>query len=237
MIPTFTTWKWNQEGYRSSYSAREVHVLRNMVRRHYAKPHVFCCVTDDPTGIDSDVKVVPMPHNFSELKNPSFKKGPNCYRRLFGFSEQARAAIGERIVSLDLDVVVTDDISPLVDRDEEFVGWGDAIYRAKKYNGSLWMLTAGARKHVWDEFDPMTSPEIANAAGYRGSDQGWISYSLRDRHEANWSVHDGVYSYRVHILPFGGRLPPDARIVIFHGLFDPWGPEAQSLEWVRQHYR
>jgi hypothetical protein len=110
------------------------------------------------------------------------------------------------------------------------------MLRTTWYNGSFWMLRAGARTQVWTRFDPKTSPQEANRAGQRGSDQGWISYVL-GKGEKTWNVADGVFSYRVHVVPHGGGLPAGARVVAFHGAIDPWSLSAQKLGWVRENYR
>ena len=232
---TVCCWKWRPvPGYHSSFSADTVNTLRSMVDRHYRKPHDFVCITDDPTGIDADVRVVPVWDDFSSLVGPN---GVNCYRRLRAFSAEAADIIGPRFVSLDLDCVLTDNVTPLWDRPEDFVIWGDTA-RKTPYNGSMWLLRAGSRKAVWDTFDPQTSPAAARALGYIGSDQAWIGACLGPD-EPKWSTKDGVYSWRIHVKnQFKGSLPGDARIVIFHGREDPWSPDIQAAHpWVAQHYR
>ena len=215
-----------------------------MVARHYRKPHRFVCITDDAKGIDGDVRVVPIWNDFAHLRGPN---GVNCYRRLRAFSAEAADIIGPRFVSLDLDCVITADVAPLWDRPEDFVIWGDTA-RGTPYNGSMFLLTAGARRQVWERFDPEHSPAFAKRLGYIGSDQAWIGACL-GLNERKWTTADGVYSYRVHISKElnGGRfpripglrhlLPENARIVLFHGRHDPWVPEVQKLNpWIRQHY-
>lgn len=230
------TFKWKpQRHYRSKFGPETVNVLRSMLERHYEKPHRLTCITDDSCGIDSRVRIIPLWDDHSKLRNPSGAHNPSCYRRLKLFSREAAELIGPRFVVLDLDVVILSDISPIFDRTEDFLIWGDTHPRTW-YNGSLWMLTAGSRTKVWEEFDPVNSPRLAHSAGRFGSDQGWISYCLGPN-ETKLGKEDGVYSYRVH-LKEGTRVPPDnARIVIFHGKHDPWHPMAQQHQWVRAHYR
>jgi hypothetical protein len=119
------------------------------------------------------------------------------------------------------------------------VFWGDTNPQpGSHYNGSMMLLTAGARSKVWSNFDPVSSPRQSLAARCWGSDQGWISYTL-GKGEAKWTKADGVYSFRNDIqrTDVARHLPPNARIVIFHGSHDPWGPMAQRYQWVQQHYR
>ncbi len=236
-------WKWRPaKGYRSAFGPDTVNVLQRMVARNLRLPHRFSCVTDDPAGIDPAVRVIPLQDHFASVPNPSNPRNPSCYRRLWLFSDEAREVLGERIVSLDLDAVIVGDLTPLFDRPEDFVIWGGQSVKPRSqtynwYNGSLMMLRAGTRTQVWSKFDPARSPQLAHNAGCRGSDQGWIAYCL-GRKEATWGLRDGVYSYRIDVQPAGGRLPPNARIVAFHGQYDPWQPTMRTRHgWIREHYR
>lgn len=234
--------KWKPDiPYRSKFSAKQVHILRNMVRRHYPGPHQFACITDDPEGLEPDVRFIPLWKDHSTILNPSIRGGPSCYRRLKLFSKEAKELVGERIVCLDLDVVFTNDVTSLWDRDDEFIIWDAGnqwgIGSPQNYNGSMFMLTAGARTCLWDEFDPNTTPRKVHERGYRGSDQGWMCYRLGGK-EKTWTRNDGVLSYRKDITPNGGRLPAHAKLVIFHGKFDPWAPSVQQISpWIRERYR
>ncbi len=221
-------------GYRSTFGPETVNILRAMVRRHYARPVRFICVTDDPQGIDSDIEIVPIWNDYAELASPHGGKNPSCYRRLRAFSADIASVYGKRFVSIDLDCVIVGDLSQLWDRDEDIVLWGDTNPKTH-YNGSMMLHTAGTRQRVWEQFQPATSPAQALRAGQFGSDQAWISHCLGP-HEERWTAKDGVYSYRNHIKPNGGRLPADARVVFFHGAVDPWHADAMRLEWVKKNW-
>lgn len=240
-------WKWRpRAGYRSQFGPETVNVLRRMVARHLTLPHRFSCITDDAQGIDPEVRIIPLWDTYADIPSPSGANNPSCYRRLRMFSEEARELIGSRIVSMDLDTVVTGNLDSLFDRAEDFVIWGGTTHilngqrRARPwcwYNGSFMMLRAGTRTRVWTEFDPKVSPRRAHAANARGSDQGWISYCLGTK-EATWTDADGVRSFRSHIIPGNGKLPPGTRLVAFHGRYDPWTAEAQRVApWIKEHYQ
>lgn len=229
------TWKWNTPGYRSSYGPAQVNVLRSMVARHYPDPHEFICCTDDPTGLDSRIRFVPLWNDFADLGHPSGPRYPSCYRRLRAFDPDIGQVFGDRFVSLDLDCVIVDDLRPLWNRPEAFVGW-HGTHARNSFNGSMFLMTAGARPQVWTEFNPRKSPERAQRAGYYGTDQAWISCCLGSK-EARWSDADGVLSYRLHVAPAAGRLLPNARVIFWNGKSDPWGEESQRLDWVRDNWR
>jgi hypothetical protein len=237
-VLSFVTWLWRPpEGYRSAFAATHVNTLARMIDRHYTQPHRILCVTDQPKGIDPRVQIVPAWNDYAELGSPhgGYNKNPSCYRRLRAFHPEIGDVFGERFVSMDLDTVITGDLAPLVDRPEDFIIWGETNPRSW-YNGSLWMMTAGARPQVWTQFNPRRSPHEAKRAGRFGSDQGWISYCL-GKGEATWSTADGVYSYRVHLKPQRSALPPNARVVNFHGEHDPWDPDMQRIPWVAECYQ
>jgi hypothetical protein len=239
MIPvqTVVTWKWKgPREYHTEFTAEHVNILCDMVARNYSSPHQFVCVTDQPQGLDSKIKVVPLGDEFSDLKNPSIQNGPSCYRRLRMFRSDAAKWFGERFVSLDLDTVITGDLAPLWNRDEDFVAWGDTS-RRNKYNGSMILLKAGSRPKVWDEFDPIASPAATRHKGLLGSDQAWLHYCLGPG-EPIWTKDDGVYSFRNHLENRTKELPANAKIIFFHGNVNPWYKEIQvEYPWVEKFYR
>lgn len=239
MLLTVVTWKWRPQPDarpRHSFAAEHVNVLRSMVARHCRLPHKFVCITDDPVGIDPRIRIIPLWADHGDLVNPSHAGGPSCYRRLKIFSAEMRNLLGPRIVSLDLDTLIVGDVTPLWDRPEEFVIWGDTT-RNTPYNGSMFLLTAGSRRRVWEEFDPKRSPARGRELGYFGSDQAWIGACLGPG-EAMWSRADGVLSFRNHIGLRRAPQPADARIVFFHGAHKPWSGEVRRVcPWVAEHWR
>lgn len=236
--------KWKPKpGYRSQFGPETPNVLLAQIDRHLSRPYRFTCITDDPTGLDGAIRYIPLWDDYANVPNPSSPQNPSCYRRLKMFSEEARDLIGERIVCMDLDTVITNSLDGLFDRPEDFVIWSgqavDPLRPARvynRYNGSLMMLRAGTRTQVWEKFDPRVSPRLANASGCRGSDQGWIAYCL-GKNVPVWTRADGVYSFRVDIIPRRGLLPANACFVAFHGRHDPWDPNVRrQYPWIADHY-
>jgi hypothetical protein len=237
-VLSVVTFLWKPRvGYRSKFTGRNVDVLRRMVKRHYPHPHRFICITDDGSEItEPDVEVFQLWNDFSALANPSGRKNPSCYRRLKLFAPNVASWIGERFVCVDLDAVIVGDMTPVWGRREDFLIWKSTT-SGNFYNGSMFMLDAGARPKVWIDFDPVRSPMLTRQARLYGSDQAWIAYALGGG-ETTWGPADGVLSMRNDISNVPGReLPKGARIVFFHGRGDPWEPEMQRLGWVAKNYR
>lgn len=236
-VITFVCFKWTpRTTYRSIFGPETVQVLKRMIGRHYHKPFRFVCITDDTTGLQG-IETFPLWTDHSEIPNPNGTHNPSCYRRLKLFAPEAAEWFGERLVCIDLDTVIVNDITALFEDPAEFKIWGESDFPHTQWmNGSLWMLKTGSRPQVWSKFNPRLSPLMAKRAGARGSDQGWMSHIL-GKHEATWGREDGVFSFRKHLVPIGGRLPLEARIVMFHGAVDPWSPQVQHLNWIAEHYR
>lgn len=205
------------------YTADHVRRLQSMLRR-YAGEHRFVCITDTP--IDG-VECLPLWPDLAELGG--------CYRRLKLF-DPAMELLGRRFMVVDLDVVITGDIRPLLAREEPIVlnkyRGSSPTDPDQHYNGGLLLMDAGARPEVWRDFDPVESPRlIADSKKLCiGTDQAWIRLRL-SKGEARFTEDDGVYECRQ--VQHG--LPPNARMVLFAGQRDP--STMQEVAWVRQNWQ
>lgn len=231
-------WKPHRE-YRSQFGPEHVNTLFRMVQRNYNHPHRFSVITDQPdAAYENGVRVIPLWGDHKDTQSVYGVGSPNCHRRLKAFAAEMTNIIGKRFVSVDLDAVILDDMAPVWHRKEDFIIWGDDARRTP-YNGSMWMMNAGARKHVWDRFseNPQLVIERANRNGFYGSDQAVLCYIL-GANETRWTARDGVFSYRMHVKNNGGKKPEGARIVFFEGHYDPWNPiTQQQCPWIAEHYK
>lgn len=230
-------WLWSGTGLGDRpYRPEHVNTLQRAVARNLSIPHRFICVADSSEGFDPAIEVVITPEEarrVGELRTPEGGRFPSCYRRLWNFSDGAKA-FGDRLLCIDIDLVPVRDWAPLFDRPEDFVGWRPYRDWGQKlrFGGGIYLLKAGTRTRVWTEFQGASSIRRARAAGYRGSDQAWLSYTL-GRREPYYGRDAGIYSIR----DMRGReqdLPGDARLVQFNGPVKPW---ASPLPWVKEHWR
>lgn len=197
--------------------------------RHMHQPYRFVCVhgrgLQPPAGVEG-----------VRLADPGLCTMRGCFARLRTFSpewqQQIGIAPGERIVWLDLDIIITGSLDELFDRDEDFVILqGANRFNPCPHNGSVIMLRAGAHAEVWDTF----SPEAARNVPFFEfpDDQGWLWHCLPDA--AGWQVGEsGIYAFQKPAWPRDDRLPPNARIVAFPGHRDP--SHYLQREWVQQHW-
>lgn len=227
---TILSWFWAQPGVRSAYTADHVNIWKSMVRRNLTLPHRIACVTDIPSGIDSSVEIIAPPRDFENVRIPTWgAHRPQCLRRLAMFAPDAGAVFGERIVCMDLDCVVSRNLDPLFAGGEDFrICRGTTSDRP--YNGSLFMLRAGARPQVYTKF----TPEAAAAAGreFLGSDQAWIGKTLP--REKTWSDEDGVFFWDA----LGQVCTEVSRVTFFPGVPKPDDLVKRGFPtWASDHYR
>jgi hypothetical protein len=207
---TCLTFRWG-----SKYGPDHVERLKAGIARNLSMAHRFLCVGDDIPIEDHDLL--------------AFRDG--CYARLRAFDPEWQARHGiERLVWLDLDMVIVGALDPLFARPEPLVVLTGNHWNPCRVNGSVLMMQAGARPDIWTGFNLKEADRIAHADGtWRGSDQTWIAHKAPDA--PAWTFKDGIYGYEKRGWP--GHLPEDARIVTFNGKRDP---SRQSDDWVRQHW-
>lgn len=240
---TVCTFKWTPGPLsRKRFRAWHVNRMAAMFRRHLRQPHDFVCVTDDPSGLDDQVRAVALWPDYAQVPNPHGPREPACYRRLKLYSAEAAELVGERILAIDLDMVLTGDLTPIVDRPEPVVLLATEAANIP-VNGSLQLITPGAAEEVWSSFDPETSPKLSRRSGCFGSDQGWLAWHLlhgclKDR-AGVWRSGPGqpIVFFGEHMRRNSpSRLPDGTRLVSFHGRGEPWGQTEQLLPWVQRWY-
>ncbi len=234
---TVCLWK-----YGNKYDAGYVNRMASMVRRHLPIEHRIVCITDDPYGLDPLIDVFPIKYDGGQLN----------LRRLWIFSKDAMV-LGSRLFQLDLDLVITGDLTPLVTRPEPFIIYKYQAANSLGYalNPSVMLMDAGAYSWVWEDYlrEPIMLFNTARRARCSGSDQSIITYSFTQpidpRNRARtitcpvWTEQDGIYWYKIFLGRRGSGdvpLPPTARIVSFHGSADP-KHYVDKWPWVKEMWR
>lgn len=225
-----------------AYSPDYVNVMQSMLKRNMdGVSYRMLCITDDDHGIQCET--ARLWDDCSGLANASGPhRLPSCYRRLRLYDGETQRDLGissgDRIISLDLDTVICGPLRQVVETEGRFVGWKLAAeFHPWVYNGSFQMFTAGDLQHIWSEFNPKTSPEVAKQAGYKGSDQAWLSMNLVGREGSNDVPYPVLASYPLHCVRRGYHSK-DTRLVFFHGKRKPWSIEANSASpWIARHWR
>ena len=207
------------------YDAHYVNVLRSMLARHLTVPYEFVCCTDDPEGIDPEVRIVPLPDEAWNLGTYN--------RKLYVFHPDAAEIFGPRILMLDLDVVLVGSLDEISQRPERFVAWAGHPNNRGRFNTSLVLMDGGAFPEVWADFNIGHLASLKDY-GYDGLEQDWVSHKVGQRGVAIPRTGAGIESFTpIHTRP----LPESARIVFFNGRSSPPMAKCQAVSWVASNWR
>lgn len=226
-------WYWG-----ARYSEAHVHRLAAAVHRHLHVPFRFYCIADRPLP---GIEVIPM-------WDPRPRPDVN-FRRLQMFSEEVAGLLGPRILQLDIDQVILDDLTPLITAEPVRIYRSPSIGRAGvAYNPSMLLFDAPCRQleRLWPAFlrDPNRLVKQAQADGWRGTDQAVLSMWLHGQEGvATFEPSDGIYSMRDHFLgwvPSSRRAkfrapPPGTRVVNFYGRMSV--EDFTHIPWVAEAWR
>lgn len=213
MALVVTTWIWGTK-YGGHYSAR----LKYAVQKNMRRLHRFLVLTplvgDEPLFDGCFVRM-----------------------RMFDPDFQAQFGIkpGDKVLNLDLDLVVTGSIDELFDREESLVILAGAnAANPCPFNGSVMLFRAGdSNAELWRG---LLDPDVIKTIPRYEfpDDQGWIHFKRPNA--ATWQVgpSSGIYAFKKPGWPPGDNLPADARIVCFPGKRDP--SQFVHLPWVAKHW-
>lgn len=200
------------------------------LRQHLEQPFRFMCMTerDRIAHLSSGIER-------HAIKDPELTNIRGCFARLRMFDQgwQHNRQIDDRLVCLDLDVVITGPLDPLFDRPEPLVVLqGANASNPCPFNCSVMMLRKGAHPELWTDF---SLDKLDDIPRYEfPDDQGWLWHKVPQA--AGWKVGaaSGIYAFKKPGWPRGDHLAKDARIVSFIGWRDP--KAFTHLPWVQEHW-
>lgn len=239
-VPVVCCVKWGMK-----YPVDYVNRLHRMVRRCLSRSCEFVCLTEDPAGLEPDIKPIPFPdRDFGGFWNKISLFRPDLFEP------------GRPLLYLDLDIVIVGPLDPLLE------GTADltiirGFSRTPSFNSSVMRIVAGSLPHVYDRFAGQAE-RIVGSGRYAG-DQNWIYEQVPG---AALFPPGRVVSYKrdlnAHVLPLAKKLgldvvnaprwmkvtpPKGASIVVFHGKPDPadvsdgpFGPWKHA-PFVAEHWR
>lgn len=233
-VLTFITFLWEDERFPKRFTFDDVRVLYSMLRRNVSKPFNLICFSDTvktSTKYSIDIETPYKVYSSLSLR-PIWKaygkttgNQVNCFRRLFCFSEEFSELVRGRITMLDLDVVITGDITDLCEDDVWY--WEGGI------KGCFWTHTTGTKTWLWD---CVAADEFKLPSGSIGSDMAWLNYALEGEDLKVVTKDHGIYNYIPDGVDKMEDLPANARMVFMQG--DPKIKQVLGKhEWMREHYR
>lgn len=222
---TYITWIWGDK-----YGEEDVNKLAASIGRNTRENHRFVVFSDRKLKVapPAEVKTIEDKHLIG--------RGCFCRLRMFDPEWQMRHGFDDKIVSLDLDLVITANVDALFRRKEKFlILKGVNAVNPNPLNCSLMMLRAGEMPQIWQKF----SIDKVETMKYHEfpDDQGWIWHLVQFPDGWVGGSSSGVYGFRKPGWPFqnGQALPRGAVIVAFVGSKKP--SQYSRLDWVMRHWR
>ena len=202
------------------------------VERFVDRPFKFVCFTNCDFDLDEGIEI----RDF----NPPTKKG--VLPRIWMFSPEAGLA-GHQVLCLDLDVVIVDNLKPLLDYNGIFAGRGrfKSGYE-HQLDGDIMSFKAGekAEKIFWNPFIENVE-EVEKYTG--GRERYWIRKQTESFADFwNDVAPDAVVSYKWHVqrknrklvIPNLRKPPEGASIVSCHGV-----PRPHRIDdnWIKEYWK
>lgn len=208
------------------YDANYVNILHRSVRRNLSIPHRFYCCTDNPERLDPEINIIAFP------ENPGIKRGwPDILVKLMVLQDGFGQLQGPTLF-LDLDIVITGPIDEFFAyRPGEFciihnwVNWRKKLLgrRPAVGNSSIFRFEAGKSQYAYEVF--LAEMERAEDRSQFNTEQAFLTYAMGN---PQWWPETWVQSFKWNLRPpfpmnllRTPKLPPDCRILVFHGRPDP----------------
>ena len=231
-VRSFVCAKWG-----TKYPAAEVNRLYRALARVTQGPFQLICVTDDASGLSSDIEAVPIP-DLPVLGNAVMNHG---WRKLTLFSPALRQALAGPQLFLDLDVVLLGRLERFFTYDSAFAVIKD--YRPVRYrnrwagNTSVFFFDGGRDYGVYNRLQVL-GHEVTER--YR-NEQEFLCDVMRQQRLLRYWPQGWCASWKHDCVPLFPRslyqspeAPPEARVLVFHGRPKPEeAVEGVGAKWYR----
>ncbi|NQV57088.1 MAG: tetratricopeptide repeat protein, partial [Rhodospirillales bacterium] len=179
----------------TKYGADYVNRLYSMTQRLSDLSPRLVCFTEDAAGLNPEIDAQQLPG-----------QGLSGWWNKIALFRDNLPGVSGRVLYLDLDVVITANIDPLLKYDGAFVIMDNEY--VPTFNSSVMLFEVGARPEIYDDFNE-------THIGRFGGDQDWIAYKAPDAElwPEFWCV---PYRLRAAAAP-----PADTKVVVFSGRPNP----------------
>ena len=254
--PVVACLKWGK-GYPTVYTNVLYRALTDLMGSKFR----FVCITDHADGLDDGIETIDLPDFALETEQYTNGMWPKLSVFHPDFFEP-----GTPVLMMDVDMVITKDISPLFDKIRSEVGlhiiydwhdtherWFPSIWnRPRMSNSSVVGFIAGEQSHLWESFKDETAETLFD---HGENDQVFIHKYANNLHHwpAGWvlSFKKSLAWHFPTSLFLEPSSPPDSSfIVAFHGSPDPeecaqkpfkrWGSAEKfgffPVSWVKRYW-
>jgi hypothetical protein len=197
------------------YGFEYVTRLRNMVARHLKAKHTMFCLTDQSERCDGvafvDIGVIGL---------------EGWWGKMVLFEPMWRGM--DKVIYLDLDTVIINDISPLTNVPGEFAICERFMVHRCRYDSSVMVIGGGRASFIWTAFERRLEELLARHS--RDGDKACIE-ELYPTAQLLQHLLPKDFFCSSHVITMGG-MPKQASIITFggttkpHNCLIPWVKEA-----------
>lgn len=207
--------------YGDKYPSDYVNRLYNMVQRHTTGDIGFYCVTENPTGLNSNIKVIPL---------PQYTNFQGWWYKPFVFSKDF--PVKGKLLFLDLDIVIIKNIDCFFEFNPDYFCIIRDFTRSmtpnwERYNSSVFRLNSGAIPDVWDSL--LCDPGVVKRLH---GDQDWIYEKIKTNFKFwpdewcqsyKWEIRNkteivGIGKQRnFATVLYDPKIKLETKILVFHG--------------------
>lgn len=204
----------------TAYGPEYVNILRDMVARNLSEgfPGRFVCITDDPTGLDDGIEVLPLPADLEKW-----------WGKLYMF-KRGLLPDGSRCVFMDLDTIIIGNLDAIASYEGQFATLRDFLFPQQVGPAIIAWEAGDFAASVWEEWCAQGKPRDPMG------DLWWINNLDQGRFPKQIDILQDLYpgkfvSYKAGCKPFP---PKGTAVVCFHG--QP-KPDNCGSEWVADVWR
>lgn len=201
----------------TKFGPQYVNRLYKMVEKNLTLKHRFICFTDDATGIDAGVEIMPLPQVI-------FEDGPERGWRKLGILSSSLGDLKGQALFLDLDILILRNIDDFFKVDGEFLIIKDWDFKNYIGNSSVFRFDIGKHADVLKYFE---ENRFQIRKQFR-NEQAYLSYAMMKKGILKYWDKKWCVSFKRHCLKMfpinyfkAPELPKDAKILIFHGHPNP----------------
>lgn len=237
------------------YGPHYVNILHRSVRRHLKRPFLFHCCTEDPSGIDPEIRIIPFPENPGM---PVPRGWPDIMVKLLVTRDGFGGLAGPTLF-LDLDVAIMDGLDPFFDylpgKNCIIHNWVEphkTFFRARPHigNSSVFRFDAGCSGYICDTF--LADIPYAIRKDLFSTEQAFLTHAMKEVH---WWPESWCRSYKRHCRPvfplnllMAPQPPSNCRILVFHGRPNPdeaiigfkgrkFHHRIRPAPWISEHWK
>lgn len=207
----------------AKYSTEYVNKLYNMTKRNLTVPFRFACITEDTTGLNSEIVHIPLPNY----------KISGWWFKSWVFSDEL--PINGNILFMDLDIVIIKNIDSLFTYSpgsfciiKDFIRVTNPYH--KKFNSSVFRFTSKSYTYIWNNL----KSNLNQISQYHG-DQDYLYYNFTDDYvffpdiwlqSYKWEIRNRRELQNINgkmVFPTIAQpiIHEDTKVLVFHGAPNP----------------